>query len=203
MASLRSRIDEFSVSSELFHEERHDFRHKMRTIAALAEKGDLEAIRQTAEDYVQMLPQRTVNNYCSHRILDAVLTSYLEWARLKGIHITTKLTFPEELPVNETALATALANALENSIQACEKVEQSKRYIKVKSITYPCFMVQIRNSFDGCIAFDEEGLPLATKNGHGFGTRSIATFCNKNNAFYEFKAQEQEFTLLLMFNQKS
>jgi len=203
VASLRSRINESSVSNELFHEERHNFRHKMRTIAVLAEKGDLDAIRQTAEDYFQMLPQHAANSYCSHPILDAVFTSYLGSAKLKGIHVTTKLAFPEELPVNETELATALANALENAIQACEKVEHSKRYIEVKSITFPCFMVQIRNSFNGDIAFDEDGLPLATKNGHGFGTRSIATFCNKNNAFYEFKAKEQEFTLLLMFNQKS
>lgn len=202
VSSLRSRIDEFSAANELFQKERHDFRHTMRTIAALAEKGDLEAISKTAEDYVQTFPQRTVESYCGHRILDAVLASYLEWARRKGIRVTTKFTFPEELPVNETELATALANALENAIQACEKLDQPKRYIEVKSITYPRFMVQVRNSFDGIIAFDEEGLPLSAKKGHGFGSRSIATFCNKINAFYEFKAEEQEFALLLMFNQQ-
>lgn len=201
VTGLRSRIDEFSTANEQFQRERHDFRHTMRTIAVLAETGDLEAIGQTAKDYVQALPQRTVECYCDHRILDAVLTSYLEWARRKGIQVTTKFAFPKELPVNETELATAMANALENAIQACEKIEPSKRYIEVKSITYPCFMIQVRNSFDGFITFDEDGLPLAHKKGHGFGTRSITTFCNKNNAFCEFKAEEQEFTLLLMFNQ--
>jgi hypothetical protein len=61
-------------------------------------------------------------------------------------------------------------------------------------------MLQIRNSFDGIVAFDEEGIPLTTRKGHGFGTRSIVTFCDQNNAFYEFLAEEKEFTLRLIFN---
>lgn len=200
ISSLRSRINEFSAANERFQEERHDFRHKMRTIAALTEKEDLEAIRQVVTEYVETLPERSVERYTDHKILDAVLSSYLEWAKRRGIRVTAKLIFPEELPVNEAGLATALANALENAIQACEKIEASRRYIEVKSITHPRFMLQVRNSFDGIIAFDEDGIPLASKKGHGFGTHSIVTFCNKNHAFYEFDAVEDEFTMRLIFN---
>lgn len=200
VTSLRSRIEEFSAANEMFREERHNFRHKMRTISALAEKEDLESIRKTASEYSDNLSDQMVESYCDHRILDALLASYLEWARRKGVRVTTKLTFPEVLPVNETELATALANALENAIQACEKVESAKRYIEIKSIIEPCFMLQIRNSFDGMIDFDEEGIPLSAKKDHGFGTRSIATFCNKNHAFCEFLAEEKEFTLRLVFS---
>lgn len=160
----------------------------------------MEAIRQAVKEYVEALPERSVERYTDRKILDAVLSSYLEWAKRKGIRVVTKLTFPAELPVNEAGLATALANALENAIQACEKIETPKRYIEIKSIVYPCFMLQVRNSFDGIIAFDEDGIPLAAKKGHGFGTRSIVTFCDKNNAFYEFGAVENEFTIRLVFN---
>lgn len=200
IASLLSRVEEFSAANQRLQEERHDFRHKMRAIAALVEKGDLNAISQSVKDYTETLPEQTPERYCDYRILDAVLASYLEMAKRTGIRVTTKLAFPDVLPANETALATTIANALENAIYACEKVELPKRYIEVKSITAPCFMLQVRNSFDGSISFDGEGIPLSTKNGHGFGTRSIVTFCNKSNAFYEFKAEEKEFTLRLVFN---
>lgn len=172
----------------------------MRTIAALAENEDLEAISQTANDYAQVLTNSTPERFCNHRILDAVLSSYLQEAARKQIQVSVKIDIPDVLPVNESEFATVLANALENAIHACERVEIPKRYLEVKSITYPCFMVQVRNSFDGMIAFDEEGIPLAAKKGHGFGTRSIVTFCNKNNTFYEFLAEEKEFTLRLVFN---
>lgn len=200
VTSLRSRINEFSTANERFQEERHDFRHKMRTIAALAEKGDLEAIEQTAKEYVETLPEHSLQRYCNHRILDAVLASYLEWAKRKGIRVTAKLIFPDVLPVNEAELATALANAIENAIQACEKIEMSKRYIEIKTIIEPCFMLQVRNSFDGVVGFDEEGIPIAVKKGHGFGTRSIVTFCEKNNAFCTFAAEGKEFTLRIVFS---
>lgn len=197
--SLRSRIDEFTTANALFREERHDFRHKIRTMATLAEKGQLSEVQAMAQEYVESLPEKAVESYCSHIILDAVLSSYLQWAKRKGIRVTTNLDFPDPLPVNETELATAFANALENAIQACEKIEPAKRYIKVKAITDPQFILQVRNSFDGMTAFDEKGIPLSTKKGHGFGTRSIVTFCEKNKAFYEFGTEGETFYMWMMF----
>lgn len=200
VTSLLSRLEEFRASNVQLQQERHDFRHKMRTIAALAEKSDLAAINQAITEYTKALPEPAPDYYCDHKILDAVLAFYLGSAKRKGIRVTTKLLFPESLPVNETDLATVLANALENAIQACERIEMPRRYIEVKSITHPKFMLQVRNSFDGLIAFDEDGIPLTTRKGHGFGTRSIAAFCKQTNAFYEFGAEENEFTLRLVFH---
>lgn len=200
VSSLISRLEDFRTSNDLLQQERHDFRHKIRTIAALAENKDLEAINQAVTEYAETIPESIPHYYCDHKILDAVLASYLGYAKRKGIQVSAKLLLPEILPVNETDLATALANTLENAIHACEKIEQPNRYIEVKSITHPCFMLQVKNSFDGIVAFDEEGIPLAAKKGHGFGTRSIATFCNKNNAFYEFSAEENDFITRMIFN---
>lgn len=200
VTSLLSRLEEFRASNVQLQQERHDFRHKMRTIAALAEKSDLAAINQAIAAYSKALPEPAPDYYCDHKILDAVLAFYLGAAKRKGIRVTTKLIFPESLPVNETDLATVLANALENAIQACERIEMPKRYIEVKSIIHPQFMLQVRNSFDGLIAFNEDGIPLTTRKGHGFGTRSIAAFCKQTNTFYEFGAAENEFTLRLIFH---
>ena len=60
-------------------------------------------------------------------------------------------------------------------------------------------MIMVRNSFDGIIAFDENGIPISSKKEHGFGTHSIATYCEKNRAFYEFKTEDQDFILKVIF----
>ena len=112
----------------------------------------------------------------------------------------TKLVFPDILPVDEAELATVFANALENAIHACEQQESKERSIEITSIVEPCFMFQIKNSFTGTIAFNEAGIPLSSKKGHGFGTHSIATFCDKNHAYYEFKTQGTEFLLKIIFS---
>lgn len=200
MSSLCSRMEEYSTANELLRKERHDFRHKMRTIAVLSENGQHEELQTITQDYIDNTRDTPLERYCDHTILDAVLSSYLEWAKRKQIQVTTKLAFPDTLPVNENELATVLANAIENAIQACERIESSERYIQVKAITEPCFMIQIRNSFDGAVMFDADGVPITTRKGHGFGTRSIVTFCEKNNAFYIFEAENKEFTLRIIFH---
>lgn len=142
---------------------------------------------------------RPLENYCKFTLLDAVLSSYLQEAKRKNIRISAKITLPDSLPVKESELATVFANALENAIHACEKLNPEERYIEVKTIAIPCLMLMVKNSFDGVIAFDEEGIPISPKKEHGFGTRSIVTFCEKNRAFHEFKIDEQNFILKVIF----
>ena len=66
-------------------------------------------------------------------------------------------------------------------------------------LDHPGFIIRIVNSFDGDIEFDEDEIPVNHDHDHGFGTRFIAAFCQKNNGFYEFKAEENIFTLYLNF----
>ena len=197
--SLLSRVEEFRAANTQLREERHDFRHKMRTIATLASNGEYEKLNTTIAEYTSAEQEQPLENYCKFTLLDAVLSSYLQEARRKNIRLSVKIALPEVLPVNESELATMLANAIENAINACEKIEPNKRYIEIKTITVPCLMLMVRNSFDGVIAFDENGIPISPKREHGFGTLSIVTFCEKNRAFYEFKTEQQDFILKVIF----
>ena len=60
-------------------------------------------------------------------------------------------------------------------------------------------MIEVSNTFCGEIKFDDDGIPVTDKEGHGIGTRSIVAFCNKYNAFYEFKTKGDKFILHIMF----
>ena len=140
-----------------------------------------------------------MRSYCTCPVIDAVLVSYLRQAELLGVRIVTKISFPDPLPVSEPELATVFANAIENAVRACEDVEKDQRYIEIQVLTVPCFMLRIRNSCRGSVRFDEHGVPVSNRPDHGFGTRSIVSFCKKNNAFYEFKAEDDVFDLCIVF----
>ena len=47
------------------------------------------------------------------------------------------------------------------------------------------------------MTLDENGIPQSTQDGHGYGSRSIAAFCNKIGGYYEFKAENGVFTLFM------
>lgn len=60
-------------------------------------------------------------------------------------------------------------------------------------------MLQISNSYDGVAEFGKNGIPISHAEGHGFGTRSIVTFCEKHAAFPKLKADDKKFQLRISF----
>lgn len=199
VSDIKNRIEEFSVANSKFRTERHDFRHKLQTISRLIENKEYDQLENVVAKYGETLEETKIKRYCENVVLDAVFSSYIQRAEALKINITTNIKIPQVLPVNDIELATVFANAIENAIHACEKLNEENRYISIKVISVPKFMVQIENTYDGNSEFNENGLPVTHEEGHGFGTRSIAAFCDKNNAFYDFKADKEKFTLRIAF----
>lgn len=199
VSNLTARMDELSAADDKFRMERHNLRHKLKTFATLIKTEQYDECLTLLSEYSEALDKTRVKRYCQHTVLDAVLSSYIQRATDKGIKLDIGLAFPDSIPMSETELATAIANALENAINACEKLEPEQRFIEIKVLDHPAFIIRIVNSFDGNIEFDEDDIPVNHDNDHGFGTRFIAAFCRKNNGFYQFKTEGNTFTLYLNF----
>lgn len=196
--NMKQRMEEFHAADQNFRMERHNFRHKLQTITGLIDKKQYNELHLLINQYNEAIQETKIKRYSNHPILDSALSSYINRAEKKEITVTVKFDFPDILPVNEAELATVFANAIENAIDACGKMESSKRHIEIKVLSSPCFMLQIRNSFNGIISFNRHHIPVTKREGHGFGTRSIVAFCEKYNAFYSFKAENDLFSLQIM-----
>lgn len=199
VSNMTMRIEELNAAEERAKIDRHDFRHKMQTIIKLIDDEKYGELKELTQSYDKDASERSAKHYCSNAVVDAVLSSYINLAEARKIKVNTGLTFPDALPIDEAKLATVFANAIENAINACEKIDESKRHIEIQVIKSPRFMIQISNSFNGEIEFDKNGIPVSRTPGHGIGTRSIVAFCEKHKAFYEFKADDQRFSLRIVF----
>ncbi len=199
VSSMTERINEFNFADEKFRIERHDFRHKMQTLATLAENKEYEQLQDLVAVYQKDIDKTRVIRYCKNPIIDAVLSSYIQKAQNQGIKVTSKIALPDNLPVKEAELATVLANAIENAVNACNKLTDAEKVIEIQALIAPRFMIQISNNYNGEIELDENGVPVNHQENHGFGIKSIITFCQKYNAFYEFKADDRKFRLRIMF----
>ena len=195
---LTARIEELNAADEKFRMERHNFRHKLNTIAGLVEQGNHEELKVLLARYYKDIQETQVVRYSHHAIVDAVLAHYLAQAQRNNIAASVHVHFPDTLPVDETELAAVFANALDNAINACCQMPQDQRHIEVKVLNVPRFMIQFTNGCQGEILFSENGLPLTTEEDHGYGTRYIAAFCEKNRAFCEFNAENDCFTLRIL-----
>lgn len=196
--NMTARIEELSAAEEKFRIERHNFRHKMQTIASLTEKKQYKKLISLVMEYNESIKETQVKHYCSNVIIDAVLSSYLRKAENAGIKVTTSIALPEKFNFSEAEFATVFANAIENAINACKKMSEGECFISIKTISSPRFMIQISNSFDGQIQFDENNIPVNYEEDHGFGIRYIIAFCEKNEFFYNFNVTDKTFGLQMV-----
>lgn len=203
VANITARVEEYSAANEAFRKERHDFRHKLKAIASLVETKQYDELADVVNEYTNDIEKTKIVRYSQYPVIDAVLSVYLQRAEHSGIPLKIGFDFPDKYEASEYELATALANAIENAIFACEKVPEDVRFLEIKAISKPKFMIMIRNSFDGAVDFNEQGLPESPRSrdkDHGFGTRSIAAFCTKYGGDYQFKSEGNVFTLFMYLN---
>ncbi len=200
VVNMQMRIEQFSKADEKFRIERHDMRHKLRTITEMIQGERIDDLKEYVLSAEQKLKDSSMEHYCTNPILDAVLTAYFKNAEEKGIRIKCDLAVPSEMSVDTAELSVVFANAIENAMHACEKLPSEQRFIEIRALSHPKFMFQISNPYGGEVKTDDKGIPISTESGHGFGTRSIVAFCDKYDAYYEFRAEDGIFTLRIVMN---
>lgn len=110
-------------------------------------------------------------------VVDSLINHKYALAVRENISFEVNVFIPVSLPFQSGHIAIILGNLLENAVEACKKVQNENKYIKVE-ISYVKEMLQIciRNS---CYAFykkDNKGKYLTTKQNsinHGIGLSSV------------------------------
>lgn len=198
LSALRSRMEAVRAAEDAIRMERHDLRHRLYTVAELISRGDKDAALDFLNTAQQHLDEQKVVQWCRMPVLDAVFSSYFEQAKNQGIPVNAKISLPDTLPVEEGELAIVLANALENAIHANLELPRPRREIRCKMVGIPSVMLEISNPCIGNLAFDNDGLPVAQREGHGVGVQSISAFCHKNGAVCQFELTDGWFRFRLV-----
>lgn len=196
--NLTEKLTESQKAEKNARIERHDTRHKFQITASLLENGDTKEALEYIHTSLSQIHEPFHVHYCNNPILNATLSTYLEQAAKEQIALETHFSFPDTLPVDAAELSIVFANAMENAIHACTRLPKESRKIICKCIHNPTLMIEVSNPCEEEIHFSEDNLPLASENGHGFGTRSIAAFCKKYDAFYIFEAKDGWFTVKIV-----
>lgn len=99
---------------------RHDFRHSVRLLVTLAEKGDIDSIRAHLAEYEVTLLENVPLNYCANAVLNALFGYYHETAVSAGIRTDWHIALPDPLPFLELDMAALFGNLIENALAGCE-----------------------------------------------------------------------------------
>ena len=176
---------------------RHDRRHFEALLYQLLEEGNIEEAKKYLAERLAMEPQ-PVMKYCENTTVNAAISHYMACAKMENIAITVSANIPSGLSVNELELAIVISNLLENAINACRKLPETDRYLKLTAKYKIQLLLEIENSCDRKVALDEDGYPFSKDENHGIGTRSVLAFVNKTDSEICYLAEGTRFRVRMI-----
>lgn len=201
--SLRSRlIDESAARTQQSAGElaalRHDMLHHLSAMQRLADAGEGEALSRYIGELTQTAASIPPLRYCAEPIVNAVLSSELERARLENIEVECSAQLPPSISLPESDICTVLANLLSNAIDA-QRFAQSgqRRWLRVRLwLDEAGLYMEVANARFKPVRMDERtGLCLSSKPGakHGLGLKSVQAVLKRHGSMLHISLPEGAF----------
>lgn len=196
--SFQKQLEAINSTEEQIKILRHNMRYDYIVVSDMLMAGDTAGALEYLGSVGQKLDEAKVVSYCSNSTANAILAYYVECAKSKGIVTEVHFSMPENIDIDIIDFTAAVANALDNAVNACAKVVGKPKRLRIRTTENKQYIVEIANSYEGMVSFDEDGLPVSKESGHGIGTRSISAFAQKNNAVLDYDITEEWFKLRIV-----
>lgn len=179
---------------------RHDMNGHLSTLSTLLNDNKIEEAESYLSGIIKLHGERRSEPLCADPYMNAVLTEYDTKCRDNNISFVCHIGVDgHELPATELCLI--LNNSLENAVEACVKLPENERKIKVQAaVRQNRFLLRISNSFNGVIR-KTDGLPVTEKEGreHGYGLSNIQQATKRMGGSVDCRVENGFFVLDVEF----
>lgn len=145
-------------------------------------------------------------------VTDVVVNGKYRQARHHGIGFECSFLFPAQYGISAFDISIILNNALNNALEACERLRVKKpdAVLQIRLEAYcrnNMFLIEIDNTFDGVLRYEEKGYLLVTRKEnsfeHGLGFQNICQCADKYLGAVEHRYSENRFYLTVMLQRVS
>ena len=173
----------------------HNMRHHLTAIEGFLSAGNprqAEAyIKEVQADVEAIAPKQ----FCENALVNLLCSSFSNKAECAGIRLTVDARLPKQLAVSDTELCSILSNGLENALRAVAALEPPFQWVELYcGIQTNKLLLEIKNPYGDSITM-RDGLPVAGREGHGYGCRSIRSIAEQNRGICMFEAEHNLFIL--------
>lgn len=183
---------------EIINMKCHDMRHQIREI------GKSKSLnKETIAEIENSIKLYDATVKTGNEVLDTILTEKSLLCYRNGIVLTCVADGSLLDFMSAPDLFSLFGNALDNAIEAVKKIDdRDKRIIGLRIHSVGQLVtVNLKNSFEGEVEFDENGFPKTTKedkNYHGFGLKSIRYVVEKYYGSVAVQVEEENFNLNIL-----
>ena len=193
-ALLQSELISHNEFLEQARRNRHDLRHHNALLMEYLTHEDLAGAKEYLRQYDGELLDAKLTDYCKNPVANTVLRRYARRGSLAGTQFRVCAEIPEELPLSSPEIGVLISNVLENACEACEKSGLPYSFILLTAETEDSRLkMEVCNTVGCKTSFDENGMPITTKDGGGTGTRSIKHIVQKHGGMLNFRQSENTF----------
>jgi len=195
----QQRYENLKAAIEEVRQARHDMRHQLNQITALAETGDLEGLKSYLEKTISRIPNLGIH-FCENRAADSVIGYYCALAKREDIPFCAKLDLPQTLPIDEINMCLVLSNLLENALEASIRTAPDRRQIKITAYLHAgrLLLIEVENAYDGEIREKDGVFQSSKRRGNGVGIQSIQHIAEKSGGASTFAYQNGAFCAKVM-----
>lgn len=164
---------------------KHDLKNEVFGLLRIAE-SDKEVLLEKIREMYNELELIDADSYSENPAVDSVLRIKLGMAKAEGIKIETLVRIPKQMGLEQGDMGVLYGNLLDNAIEACQKVPEEDRFIKIENkYSAGNLLLVITNSKENR---KNEHLETTKKDtyGHGRGISSVRRVVEKYNGTVRF-----------------
>lgn len=207
--AMKKRLEEAENFYGSIRKVRHEMKNHMANIKGLAgagEYGEIEDYIRRMDETMQELEYKYVTG---NAVTDVIINDKCRRAEKAGIRFDADFRYGGEIPVFDMGII--LNNLLDNAIEACEKLETGKEFIRLSLKRKKQFLIlYVENSFDGAVPVSKGSpLPPTTKQSilpgiiteHGIGLENVRDIAERYFGGVNIKVKGDVFHVTVMLQQ--
>lgn len=168
--------------------QRHDLRHQLAVLRSYSEGAENTRIIDYIDTLIAQIPAEQ-GSYCENTVVNAIVSHYAALAKKSGIVLSIKLTVPEHTEqIADSSLCVIFGNLLENGIEACNRMTEGDKFIRLHSrLQYETLTIIMDNSFDGKVTKRNEKFVSSKRSEIGTGLTSVTAMAEKHGGGASFE----------------
>lgn len=198
----KNHIKEMEIMMEKNRIQTHDIKHHLLILREYGQERKWDMLMSYLNELSDDILVQKKAMWTQVGILDTLLEQKKAKAESKGIAFRIRADRIGELPFSDMEISTLVSNLLDNAIEACEKIQDDRRWIQLNIMRKSGMLyITISNSIKGR-PLEKEGKLITNKQNHqlhGYGIKSVQKIVRKYEGDFSYQIRESEFIVTITF----
>lgn len=170
----------------------HDMRLFLSSLSVCLDQDEPNKAKEMLASYTSYIENTRIHRFCNIDTINYVLSDFAAKCKSNQVTFIHKVEV-DKLQVDINLFASILSNSLDNALNAQKDLEPTSRWVNLTLKTARGkLLLCVENPISQHPIF-ENGFPVSTKEGHGYGTQSICYITERLNGKCQFTVKDNLF----------